>query len=84
MTFLNCEGCSEKVYGKVPDLFFSMGGHEFKLPKSSFLKQDGIAVDNCRLMLASSDMDTSGSQAASGAFFGDSGSTNWLLGDMFL
>lgn len=29
-------------------------------------------------------MDTSGSQAASGEFFGDSGSQNWLLGDQFL
>ena len=41
-------------------------------------------VKNCKLMLASNDMDTSGSTTASGSFYGESGSKNWLLGDSFL
>jgi hypothetical protein len=35
-------------------------------------------------MLAPSDMDTSASTTASGSFFGDKGSKNWLLGASFL
>jgi len=54
------------------------------MPRSTFLRDDGTENAVCTIMLTPSDLDTSGSTAASGAFFGDSGSQNWLLGDQFL
>ena len=54
-----------------------MGNLPVNMPADALIK-------NCKLMLSSSDMDTSGSTAASGDFYGESGSKNWLLGDSFL
>ena len=60
----------------------SIGGKEFQLPRETFLRQEGDA--SCSLILTASDIDTSGATAATGSFFGESGSSNWLLGDQFL
>lgn len=62
----------------------TLSGSQFVMPRDSFLRKDDDGIDHCKLLLTPSDMDTSGSRSASGDFFGDSGSTNWLLGDQFL
>jgi len=69
---------------KVPGFTLTLGGSEFVMPRDSFIRSEEGGGDHCKLLLTSSDMDTSGSRSASGDFFGDSGSTNWLLGDQFL
>jgi hypothetical protein len=61
----------------------NLSGTDFVMPRDSFIRPDD-GINTCKLLLTSSDMDTSGSRTASGDFFGDSGSTNWLLGDQFL
>ena len=64
---------------------FKIGGQNFTMPREAYIQyDDSLAFDNCKLLLTPSDMDTSGSAAASGEFFGESGSKNWLLGDQFL
>ena len=68
---------------------FKLGGQEFVMPKQSFLhireknKFSDDEPDVCSLVLAQSDMDTSGS-ASGASYFGEGGSQNWLLGDQFL
>lgn len=61
-----------------------IGGNWIQMPKEAFIHVSDEMQSTCKLILTSSDMDTSGSQAASGDFFGDGGSQNWLLGDQFL
>lgn len=84
VAFYHCESCSEANLAKVPSLHLNLGGKDFVMPRQSFIRPDDSGLDTCKLLLTSSDMDTSGSRSASGDFFGDSGSQNWLLGDQFL
>jgi hypothetical protein len=62
-------------------LTFQVGGKTLVYPKTAYLEKTS-EMDQCRLLLTASDMDTSGS--ASNAFFGSEGSQNWLLGDQFM
>ena len=75
LNFPECTGCDTN---KLPGLTINLNNKEFSLPGESLLN------DDCKLMLAPSDMDTSASTTAAGSFFGDSGSKNWLLGASFL
>jgi hypothetical protein len=86
LAFPRCKGCTSENYKKVEDMYFKLGGQDFVMPKQSFLKEEKPnqfrtgETGFCNLMLAQSDMDTSGSASGS-SYFGDSGSVNWLLGD---
>jgi len=86
LAFPTCSGCNKTNYDKVEDFKFKLGGQDFVMPKSSFLhmrdhnKFSDEESEMCNLVLAQSDMDTSGS-ASGASFFGEGGSQNWLLGD---
>jgi hypothetical protein len=77
LAFAECKKCDEKSLKKVKDLNLKFSDQTVIWPKSSF-------IQNCKLMMAPSDMDTSGATEASDNFMGESGSKNWLLGDSFM
>lgn len=84
LAFWRCEDCSPDNINKVQSLVFQVGGKELQMPKESFFKFDDEIAHTCKLTLTASDMDTSGQTAASGSFFGEGGSQNWLLGAQFM
>lgn len=84
LAFQTCDYCSDANYKRIQPLNIMIGGSWVQIPKEAFIHVSDEMSSTCKLILTSSDMDTSGSQAASGDFFGDGGSQNWLLGDQFL
>lgn len=86
LAFWRCDECSQDNFQKVQSLVFQVGGKELAMPKESFFKIDDEAGPSgqCKLTLTASDMDTTGQTTVSGAFFGEGGSQNWLLGAQFM
>lgn len=82
LAFAECKQCDDKSLAKLSDLTLKLGEETVIWPAKSLI-ENGIY---CKLMIAPSDMDTSGSAEATDDEFmgGDSGSTNWLLGDSFM